>query len=467
MMKTNKKYSRFLALLTALLVALSSFALFAGASEADLSDEERAEIEDLRNQQAELDDKIADAQAKMDELADDIENEQAYVEQLTLQLDNLSSQIDVLNESIDTYEAEIVVLEGKIGENEAILADIEDDMYSYRKQALDLQQLSEDTYNLLLERLRYMYMTGETTELEALLDSQSLFSFLLRLELINSIAERDDKLIDTMQESIDGANEAEGKFREKADEQQKVITELEKDTAAVEAQQNEVISARAKLEDTQSQQQELYHEAMTNIDKLNSDMEGYDTLVEMYHAEREEFDNEIDRLIAEYSAANPTPAPPSSDDSSDNSSSGGNSSGGSYSSTYIHPLSQYSDVYISSGYGGRTDPATGAYKYHYAIDLCRWAGTSNQNVVAAADGTVVTAEWHSSYGYYVLIAHDTGVYTLMAHNNSLLVSEGQRVSQGQVVALSGSTGYVTGAHVHFEVRVNGEKVNPLNYVTID
>ncbi|MBQ3519507.1 MAG: peptidoglycan DD-metalloendopeptidase family protein [Clostridia bacterium] len=460
MMNTNKKYSRFLALFTALIIVFSSFVVLAGASEADLSDEERAEIEDLRNQQAELDDKIADAEAKMDELADDIENEQAYVEQLTLQLDNLTAQIDVLNASIDAYEEEIVVLEGKIGENEAILADIEDDMYSYRKQALDLQQTSEDTYNLLLERLRYMYMTGETTELEALLDSQSLYSFLLRLELINSIAERDDKLINTMQESIEGANEAEGKFREKADEQQKVITELEKDTAAIAAQQNEVISARSKLEDTQSQQQELYHEAMTNIDKLNSDMEGYDTLVDMYYAEREEFDNEIDRLIAEYSASNPTP--PSSGDSS----SGGSSSGGSYSTDYIHPLSQYSDVYISSGYGGRTDPATGAYKYHYAIDLCRYSGTSNQNVVAAADGTVVTAEWHSSYGYYVLIAHDTGVYTLMAHNNSLLVSEGERVSQGQVVALSGATGYVTGAHVHFEVRVNGEKVNPLNYVSI-
>lgn len=460
MMNTNKKYSRFLALFTALIIVFSSFVVLAGASEADLSDEERAEIEDLRNQQAELDDKIADAEAKMVELADDIENEQAYVEQLTLQLDNLTAQIDVLNASIDAYEEEIVVLEGKIGENEAILADIEDDMYSYRKQALDLQQTSEDTYNLLLERLRYMYMTGETTELEALLDSQSLYSFLLRLELINSIAERDDKLINTMQESIEGANEAEGKFREKADEQQKVITELEKDTAAIAAQQNEVISARSKLEDTQSQQQELYHEAMTNIDKLNSDMEGYDTLVDMYYAEREEFDNEIDRLIAEYSASNPTP--PSSGDSS----SGGSSSGGSYSTDYIHPLSQYSDVYISSGYGGRTDPATGAYKYHYAIDLCRYSGTSNQNVVAAADGTVVTAEWHSSYGYYVLIAHDTGVYTLMAHNNSLLVSEGERVSQGQVVALSGATGYVTGAHVHFEVRVNGEKVNPLNYVSI-
>ncbi|MBE6811913.1 MAG: hypothetical protein E7523_03415 [Ruminococcaceae bacterium] len=465
MMKTNKKYSRFLALFTALVVMLSSFAFLVSASEADLSDEEKAEIQDLRDQQAELDDKIADAEEQMAALEDDIANEQAYVEQLTIQLDNLTQQIDVLNESIDAYETEIDALEVKIGENEGILSEIEGEMYSYRKQALDLQQLSEDTYNLLLERLRYMYMTGETTELEALLDSQSLYSFLLRLELINAIAERDDELIDTMQKSIKGANDAEDKFREKADEQQAIITELEKDTAAIEAQQTEVISARSKLETTQAQQQELYHEAMTNIDKLNSDMEGYDTLVDMYYAEREEFDNEIDRLIAEYSAANPTP--PSSGDSSNDSSPDNGSSGGSYSSTYIHPLSQYSDVYISSGYGGRTDPATGAYKYHYAIDLCRYSGTSNQNVVAAADGTVVTAEWHSSYGYYVLIAHDTGVYTLMAHNNSLLVSEGDRVSQGDVVALSGATGYVTGAHVHFEVRVNGEKVNPLNYVTID
>ena len=469
MMKTTKLNFHIFAVFATLVLVFASLPFAVFASEADLSDDERAEIADLRNQQAELDEKIAAAEEKMDRLEGDIANEQEYAEQLTAQLDNLTSQIDVLTESIDLYEAEIDTLEIKIGENEEVLAGIENDMYAYRKQALDLEQLSEDTYELLLKRVRYMYMTGESTELEALLDSESLYSFLIRLELINSIAEHDDKLIATYQESIEGANKAEGQYQAKANEQQQVITALENDTAAVAAQQQEVVDARSKLEVTQAEQEELYLTAMKNIDKMNSDMDGYDTLVAMYYEEIEEFDKEIDRLIAEYSAQHqPADTPADSDDSGDssNDSSNNSSSGGSYSTTYIHPLSQYSDVYISSGYGGRTDPATGEYKYHYAIDICCSSGTSNKNVVAAADGEVVTATWHSSYGNYVLIAHDTGVYTLMAHNNSLLVSEGDRVTQGQVVALSGATGYVTGAHVHFEVRVNGEKVNPLNYVSI-
>lgn len=457
MMKMNKLFRRLTAFCLSFVFIVCSVQYVSIASEANFTDDERAEIQELRDKQAELDKKIEAAEAEIDALSKDIENEQAYAEQLTEQLDNLSDQIDVLNESIEVYEKEIGRLSDKIAENVVVLDEIESEMYAFRKQALDLQQQSEDTYNLLLERLRYMYMTGETTELEALLDSESLYSFLIRLELINSIADHDDELIDTLQDSIQGASQAEDSFRLKAVEQQDVIVALENDSAAVKAQQDEVVAARVKLEDTQSQQQSLYREAMANIDKLNEDVAGYDELVEMYHEEREQFDRDIDRMIAEFSA-NHTPPPPEEDEDDEDRPS--------YSSTYIHPLSQYSDAYISSYYGGRSDPATGIWKYHYALDICCWSGTANKNVVAAADGTVVTATWHSSYGYYVLIAHDTGVYTLMAHNNQLLVSAGDRVYQGQVVAKAGATGYVTGAHVHFEVRVNGEKVNPLNYVSI-
>ncbi len=456
MMRMNKIFRMVTAVCLCVVLLFGSVQYVSFASESSFTDAERAEIQALRDKQAELDKKIEAAEAEIDALSKDIENEQAYAEQLTEQLDNLSDQIDVLNDSISLYEKEISRLSDKIAENVLVLDEIESEMYAFRKQALDLQQQSEDTYDLLLERLRYMYMTGETTELEALLDSDSLYSFLIRLELINTIADHDDKLIDTLHDSIQGAADAEDSFRLKAVEQQDVIVALENDSAAVKEQQDEVVAAREKLEDTQSQQQSLYREAMANIDKLNEDVAGYDELVEMYHEEREQFDRDIDRMIAEFSA-NHTPPAPEEDEDEDRPS---------YSSTYIHPLSQYSDAYISSYYGGRSDPATGIWKYHYALDICCWSGTSNKNVVAAADGTVVTATWHSSYGYYVLIAHDTGVYTLMAHNNQLLVSAGERVYQGQVVAKAGATGYVTGAHVHFEVRVNGEKVNPLNYVSI-
>ncbi|MCH5199064.1 MAG: M23 family metallopeptidase, partial [Oscillospiraceae bacterium] len=129
----------------------------------------------------------------------------------------------------------------------------------------------------------------------------------------------------------------------------------------------------------------------------------------------------------------------------------------------IWPL-QYKGTYISSGYGTRTDPGTGRQKYHGGIDTCVSGGTYGKSVVAAANGTVLTASYMANgYGYYVLIDHGNGLYTLYGHNSRLNVSTGQTVKQGDVIAYAGESGYAFGAHVHFEVRVNGNKVNPLSY----
>ena len=125
---------------------------------------------------------------------------------------------------------------------------------------------------------------------------------------------------------------------------------------------------------------------------------------------------------------------------------------------YIWPLKD--SFTITDGWGGRT--VYGTYSYHMAIDLAARAGTP----IYAADGGVVTkAERSSSYGYYVMIKHDNGQETLYAHMRSEpFVSVGERVYQGQQIGEVGSTGYATGPHLHFEVRINGEKVNPMNYL---
>ena len=85
-------------------------------------------------------------------------------------------------------------------------------------------------------------------------------------------------------------------------------------------------------------------------------------------------------------------------------------------------------------------------------------------IQAADSGTVITADWLGGYGYCVMIDHGGGLVSLYAHNSSLTVSEGQYVSQGTVVAYAGSTGYSTGPHCHFEVRLHGDVTDPLNYL---
>lgn len=116
------------------------------------------------------------------------------------------------------------------------------------------------------------------------------------------------------------------------------------------------------------------------------------------------------------------------------------------------------DQYISSPFGTRVDPISGEIKTHGGTDIAAPLGTP---ILAAADGVVVTATWHNSYGYYVKIKHDDTYSTLYAHCSALHVSVGQTVKQGQVIADCGSTGYSTGPHLHYEVIQNGVRVNAL------
>lgn len=133
-------------------------------------------------------------------------------------------------------------------------------------------------------------------------------------------------------------------------------------------------------------------------------------------------------------------------------------------STYIPtdifawPLQQNGS--ISSPFGYRTDPISGEHKLHGGTDIAAPTGTP---ILASADGVVIAATWHNSYGYYVKIQHNDTFATLYGHCSALHVTAGQQVKQGQIIADVGQTGYATGPHVHFEVYVNGTRVNAMQY----
>lgn len=126
--------------------------------------------------------------------------------------------------------------------------------------------------------------------------------------------------------------------------------------------------------------------------------------------------------------------------------------------TYIKPLS---GGRLSSGFGKRSAPTKGASTYHKGVD---WSTPTGTTVVASCGGTVSKAGWASGYGYVVYIDHEDGRQTRYAHNSKVLVSAGQKVKQGEKIALSGSTGVSSGPHVHFEILINGSQVDPLKYI---
>ena len=127
--------------------------------------------------------------------------------------------------------------------------------------------------------------------------------------------------------------------------------------------------------------------------------------------------------------------------------------------TYIKPIS---GGRLSSGFGRRNAPTKGASSNHKGID---WATPIGTAVMASCHGVVTKAGWGSGYGYVVYIEHGDGRQTRYGHLSKVLVSAGQKVSQGQKIALSGNTGRSTGPHVHFEILIGGSQVNPLNYLS--
>ena len=117
---------------------------------------------------------------------------------------------------------------------------------------------------------------------------------------------------------------------------------------------------------------------------------------------------------------------------------------------------------ISSKYGMRTHPITGVYKLHTGVDISAPLGA---NFIAANDGIVTKAGYNSAYGNMVIIDHGGGVSTLYAHGSEILVQVGQVVKRGESILKVGSTGYSTGPHAHFEVRLNGVVTDPMPYIT--
>jgi murein DD-endopeptidase MepM/ murein hydrolase activator NlpD len=120
--------------------------------------------------------------------------------------------------------------------------------------------------------------------------------------------------------------------------------------------------------------------------------------------------------------------------------------------------------YVSSRFGPRTSPFTGRRQHHTGLDI---AAPSDTPIVAPADGVVTFSGTLAGYGRAIVVTHGFGFKTFFGHNKENKVKKGDRVKRGQVIGLVGSTGYSTGSHVHYEVLVNDNPVNPLNYIIDD
>ena len=308
-------------------------------------------------------------------------------------------------------EAEAAIAEHEA--RKAELAETESRMADNQRQLDELDKDYDRQSDRLGKRVRDIYINGQVSYLDVLFGAKDFSDFMTRMDLLKRVIKQDYDLVQTV---LSEKSEIEAKQ-----------AELEKDREQKAEQEKKTRAAREQREEKVKKRQAL-------LDKLKTDKAYYDRMYdEMMAASRQ-----VTRMIqgsAQYSG----PV------------SGGGTGG------MIWPISGP----VTSEFGWRVHPITGTQKFHSGIDI---GGDYGQPIRAAQGGTVTYAGWISGYGNAVIINHGGGVTTLYGHNQSLAVSVGQSVSQGQVIAYCGSTGNSTGPHCHFEVRQNGEPVSPYGYM---
>ena len=346
--------------------------------------------------------------ATLSQIRNNIKNKQQELNESRAKEKSLGDQVNSLEQQINSKQSDIDELEASISEAQAKLETLEEEL------AAAEEKVNTQNENLNA-RLRNMYKNGSVGFIDVLMDSGSFSEFLNNLSLVEKVYTSDQDVLEELQKAYD---------------------EIDAKKKEIETLQAELSESKATMEERKS--------------SLEADKASVEKKKSEIAADSAETQRELDKLEADAQALT------SSIRDSGSSSSSSKYNGG------IMAWPVPSCHTVSSGYGGRIHPTTGKYKFHGGLDI---PGSYGSAIVAANSGKVIWAgNRGDSYGNYVIIDHGGGVSTLYGHSSKVLVSTGQSVSRGQRIANVGSTGRSTGPHCHFEVRINGSRVNPTPYV---
>lgn len=353
--------------------------------------------------------------------AQDLTELQEKSSQLTQAIDESNNRLQAVQDELSTNMQELQDLDNKIAQSQEELNTINTDIDDLMKQINENEYKLKKTQtefdriqNLLDARIIKMYETPKFEFLQVILASKSVTEFLSTYYAMKELAEYDKELLDTVK-------------KQKADIEttKKILTEKKKQV--VTSKQTQQKKAQV-LANTKTMRQYYISKLSTEEQKLQAKIDEYNEQVETIEAEIKLM--ALNSISADYIGG-----------------------------ALTWPIPGYTT--ITSEYGMRVHPITGAYKLHTGTDIGAPMGA---DFVAMGKGVVTKASMTPAYGNMVIIDHGGGVQTLYAHGSEILVQVGQEVEAGTPVLKVGSTGYSTGPHAHFEIRINGQPVNPMDYL---
>ena len=351
---------------------------------------------------------LTDLQTQQQDLQNQLNESNEQLEEVQSQLSENLQQIEKLDEKIQESESKITELDAQVSQLQAEISDIQAKLEVAEKNY-------EKQKDIMEKRLIAIYESGDTNYIDVLLKSSDLSEFLSNYYLISEITSLDKELLDE-----------------------------------VETEKKEIELSKQKLEKNQAS----LATALQTQTQTATVLQNTKTLRENYIArlsdEEKAKQAQIDEITAAYEAVN-NQILELAKQGLDTAYIGG---------VLAWPVPGYTK--ITSNYGMRVHPITGQYKLHTGVDISAPIGA---NFVAANDGIVTKAEYNTAYGNMVIIDHGGGISTLYAHGSEILVTVGQTVKRNEAILKVGSTGYSTGPHAHFEVRINGVVTNPIEYIT--
>lgn len=431
-MKNRKKL---VSIVAGILAAVMLLGIIAGVLPSYVSAEDnrsssqiKAELEDLKDQQTQIEEQI-------DGLNDQLVENLGQMEKVVVQKNAIDQEIFLLYQKIDNINEQIATY------NE-LIANKQEELDQAQKH---LQELNEKNK----ERIRAMEEDGQLSYWSVLFKANSFSDLLDRLNMIEEIAASDQRRLEEMNraaQAVERAKEA-----------------LETEKAAVEATKQELGLVQEELELKRA-------EADALLQQLVAKGIEYEDLLDQAEAENAAMMEEINRLNSAYDEAKEreyqqwlaSQPPVIKDNMSDTPIMGGqnNSSSTVDGATWLVPINY---TRFTSPFGWREHPVYGGQRFHYGVDLSAPQGTP---IYASRGGQVTTATYGSSGGYYVIINHLDGYTSNYLHMTHYIVSPGEYVAAGQVIGYCGSTGASTGPHLHFAIYKNGTAVNPAEYIPI-
>lgn len=472
------------------------------------------------DKKAELQKNLKEINKKLKTLGEESKETEEYIATLDQKIQYLNQQYDLAKKDVEAVETKVSNLETRISKNEESITTLTQEIASLEITVKTLNEEFADTYDDYCQRIKAIYVSGDhASTLSFLLTSDGIQNLLTRLEMVRSISKRDGELMDSVKKETAVIVETKNKLDNKKDTLTKAQTELKSDRNSL---QTEQVTLKTKQDDLAKQQatiEEQQQEANTLLKNLNDKTKEYGEYRDITQEELDEIDDAIAAADKKYAqvttttkkqtttkkvtttkkktttttkrTTTTTKKPSTTQKSTSTTNKSTTTTKKTTTTTTTTKPSTTTTTATTSGskYISLTYPCPafktitcgfGAYSGHTGCDFST-QGKVDQKIVAAEAGTVIISTdltnsdgSYRSYGRYIVIRHDKTtssgkiVYTLYAHNNSRLVSEGQHVSKGQQIAKSGSTGNSTGPHCHFEVRVGGSSqsyaVNPKNYL---